>query len=365
MARPRLDHIAWAQRVPGAARFDLASSAVATPDLAAMGLPHRAGIDGDPFATLDRLERALGERLGAPGGRVLVTAGASEANAAVFAGLLEPGDEVLVEHPGYEPLRAVPEFFGAEVRTFPRSPDLPVAAAVRPALGPRTKLVVLTHLHNPSGAALSERDVEELEGLAGERELRLLADETYREAVAGEPATLASRSRCWVATSTLTKVFGLGGLRVGWVAGDDRTRERSANARNALSASPSQPGIALALALVPHLDPLRARAHELLAANRARWARFAGRHPELEPDPAPRGVTTCLRVPVPGGGDALAAHALARHALAVTPGSFFGDDTLVRIALGGEPDVFATALDALEQAVASFAGTRAVAGGTP
>src|SRR5258706_4799576 len=121
MSHPSMEHIAWARTVPRALAHNLADSAVATPDLEAMGLPFRAEFRGREDALLDRFERDWGQRLGAPEQRVIVTAGASEANAVVFLGLLQPGDEVLVESPGYEPHRLVPRWFGAAVRTFRRA----------------------------------------------------------------------------------------------------------------------------------------------------------------------------------------------------------------------------------------------------
>src|SRR5262245_46009754 len=98
-----VEHIAWSKYRAGDFRYNLADSAVAAPDLGALGLPSTAEVPAEGYRAQAELERMIGERLGSPAGRVLVTNGTSEANACVFAALLSPGDEVLTELPGYEP----------------------------------------------------------------------------------------------------------------------------------------------------------------------------------------------------------------------------------------------------------------------
>ena len=353
MPRPRLEHIVWAKTVPHHHRASLAESAVDAPDLAALGLPAMAGLPRDPRATFVALEAALATMVGAPGGRVLVTAGASEANAAVFAALLEPGDEVLVETPGYEPLRVVPGLFGACVRAFPRTADHPVAEAVAAALTSATRLVVITDPHNPTGARLDAADARALDALASRHHLHVLCDETFRDAATDPPGTWSALGDRWVCTSTLTKSYGLGGLRIGWAAAAPELRERIARAHDAFSAEPAQPSAALALALLPHLPTLRARTHAILARNRAQWEAFGARHPRFATAVPP--VITAFATPGGrGDGDAFAALAAERFDLALTPGRFFGAPQGVRIGLGAEPVRFDAAFALLERATEAF-----------
>jgi hypothetical protein len=356
MSRIPMQHIRWARaRMPGH-RHILADSAIFTPDLEALGLPHAATLPPEGYRAQEELERMLGARLGAPGGRVVVAAGASEANACVFAALLGPGDEALVEVPGYEPHRAVPLLFGATVRGFdrplaPGSRALP--DAVERALGPRTRLVVISDLHNPGGGALDPGDAEALEILAGKRGFRILCDETFRDAGGRPTGTLAARSNRWVATGSLTKSYGLGGLRIGWIAGDEATLTACVSAHEALSAQPSLLSVALARELVPHLDRLRERTHGILAANHAAFARLAARSAPLA-GPAVDGTTTWREFKGEDEGDRFAAFAGERFDVALARGSFFGRARGVRIALGGEPERFSAALSALEAAAAAF-----------
>ncbi len=334
----------------------LADSAIATPDLEALGLPHVATAPPEGYQAQADLERMLGERIGAPGGQVMVAAGASEANACVFGSLLGTGDEVLAEIPGYEPHRVVPTLFGATVRGFDRplaGPPGALAAAVEGALGPRTRLVVISDLHNPGGGALGEEDLRALETLAARRDLRLLCDETFRDAGDRPPATVAARSDRWVTTGSLTKSYGLGGLRIGWVAGDPRTLAACEEVHDALSAQPSLLSVALARALVPHLARLRARTHEILAANHGVFTRFAARSGRFA-GPAVQGTTTWREFAGEDEGDRFCEFAGERFGVALARGGFFGRPRGLRIALGNEPVRFEAAIQALERAAAAF-----------
>jgi hypothetical protein len=366
MSRPPLEHLAWSKAQQGRWRSSLADSAVVAPDLEALGLPHdlrlpRAGED-----PLPELERVLGARLGVPGGRVLVTAGASEANACVFAALLEPGEEVLLELPGYEPHRAVPPYFGVRVRTFARRREQAYGRlneAVASALTPATRLVMLTDLHNPSGTPLALEDAAALTALAERHGLWLVCDETFRDASHRPRGTWSALSGRWVTTSTLTKVYGLGGLRIGWVSGSAEVLARCAEAQNALSVEPARPSVALALALAPHLDTLRARTWAILAANGAAWREVSAAGLACDARVPTQGTTTFVEFSGPQDGDAFAAHAAERFELQVAPGRFFGEPRGVRLGLGGEPGRCAAALHVFQQAVRAFTETRATAGG--
>ena len=367
MSRLELNHIAWSKATGGRLKHDLSESAVDSPDLVELGLPHVTSLPRDAGSTLRQLESTIGERLHAPFGRVLITAGASEAIAAVFAGLIVAGDGVLVERPGYESHRSVAKRFGAKLRTFVRPRENGfggVAAAVEPMLTKDTRMVVFTHLHNPSGAPLEDADAAALNALSDKHGLWMVCDEAFRDASDRQTiGTMASRGPRWVSISSLTKSYGLGGLRIGWIAGGADALGRCADALNALSVTPSSPSVALALALAPHLDAVRSRTHEILRANHARWWELvmgldATASGGLDCGRAPHGTTTWAMFPGDTEGDEFAALTATRHDLAVTPGGFFGDSRGIRIGLGGEPDRFTEALDTFGKALEAYVAGR-------
>lgn len=352
MPRPILEHIVWAKSEPARHRFSLGESGVDPPDLHALGLPHAAGLPPQGERIVHELDHALGAWLGAPGGRAVVAAGASEANAAVFLGLFDPGDELLVEQPGYEPHRRVPEWFGLRVRPFERRPGASVTESVAAALGPATRGVVFTDAHNPTGARLAAADAVALTALAAARGVTLVCDETFRDADLGPIGTWSALGEPWVCTSTLTKVYGLGGLRIGWVTGAPARLERVARAVDGLSAVVAHPSAALALALLPHLAALRERAHRLLARHRARWQAFVTRDTRFAA-PAPL-ITVFPTFAAAGAGDRFAALAARAFDLAVVPGRLFGDARGIRIGFGATPERFDAAFAQLERAAAAF-----------
>lgn len=195
------------------------------------------GIDGD----VSGLVLQYGDHLGLPRLReqiaadgppltpddVLVTAGAAPALFVIATALLGEGDHALIEEPNYATNLETPRALGAAVETldlrFDESWELDLDR-LESALRPETKLVSLTYPHNPTGAMIDrptlERAVEIVErhGTA-----RLLVDETYRELAYGEPLPIAaSLSERALSVSSMSKTYGLPGLRIGWIVCRDR-----------------------------------------------------------------------------------------------------------------------------------------------
>src|SRR5262249_7539757 len=161
------------------------------------------------------------------------------------------------------PVRRFERPLGAEAEAL--------AAAVERALGPATRMVVVSDLHNPSGVTMSEPEAAALGRLAERLGFWILCDETYRDAALSVPrGGAATGGERWISTSSLTKSYGLGGLRIGWVAAGPKALERCAVLQNALSVLPAEPSVGLALGLIPHLERLRDRAHAILTLNHAR-----------------------------------------------------------------------------------------------
>ena len=149
--------------------------------------------------------------------------------------MLSPGDEVLVEHPGYEPLTRAAEGLGAVVRTFERRAEegfRVVPERVAAAVTPRTRVIVVTNLHNPSGVRTPDATLRELAQIAEARGAYLLVDEVYAPFdELPEDGVFRTSARKLapnvVAVSSLTKCYGLGMHRIGWVLGPSEIVERA------------------------------------------------------------------------------------------------------------------------------------------
>ena len=157
---------------------------------------------------------------------VLVTMGASEANFAIVAALVNPGDHVIVEHPNYTSLYDVPRALGCEVTFLPLTfenrfkPDLD---ELKRLIKPTTKLISFTHPNNPTGSMISEETLRELITIAESHDVYLMFDETYRELTFDRQLPCAATlSPKVVSISSMSKSFGLPGIRIGWLAAQDR-----------------------------------------------------------------------------------------------------------------------------------------------
>jgi aspartate/methionine/tyrosine aminotransferase len=300
------------------------------------------------------LREAIGARYGVPAESVVQAEGTSMGFHLVMAALAGPGDEVLIEHPWYEPLPAVARYLGAEVRRFERrhadgyavDPD-----AVARALSPRTRLVVLTNLHNPSGARMDNATLRAV-GEAAERVgARVLVDEVYLDALFEEtPRTAFHLGGPFVTTSSLTKVYGLGGLRCGWIFAEPALAHRIWRLTELYANVGVHVGERLGVVAFRHLDRVAARARTLLDANRAALTAFLAARDDLDATVPVLGTTAFPRLAV-GDTEAFCARLRERYETAVVPGHFFGAPAHVRLGLGLDPARFAEGLDRLGQAL--------------
>ena len=218
------EYMEWA-KTRSHARFNLASSGVAAFPLADLGARiEDLEICGDSGYGYGPLQERLARKAGVDPGRVVHAIGTSMANFLVLAATAGPGDEVLIEEPTYSLLVDAARWLRLDVRRFPRRADEGFRLdprEVEKAVTPRTRLIVLTNLHNPSSAFTPPEDLRAVGEAARGVGARVLVDEVYLEALAvlGRPwGSAAHLGPEFVVTSSLTKAYGLSGLRCGWAA---------------------------------------------------------------------------------------------------------------------------------------------------
>src|SRR5690606_39256154 len=209
----------------------------------------------------------IARRYGVAESQVVLAHGASMANHLACATLLEPGDDVLVEQPAYEPLVALPRYLRASVRAFDRRPEdgwrlNPDRVAA--ALTPRTRLVILSDLHNPTGVRAGEAELRALGEVAEARGFHVLVDGVYLEWLydGGVPSAARLGPR-FIVTSSLTKAYGLDGLRAGWILAPPEVADRIRRLEDLFSGHIAQPTQRLAAKALDRaaalLAPLRAQ----------------------------------------------------------------------------------------------------------
>lgn len=355
MPMPRAEYMVWAKSRPRV-RFDLAVSAVAACTLADLpGARDVIELTGSNDNGYPPLVEAIARTYGVSVSSVATAPGCSGANFLVFAALVGPGDDVLVERPAYDPLLVAPLLLGARVVRFERPADRGFAldpAAIAAAITPQTRLIVVTNPHNPSGALAREDVLREVGRLARRVGARVLVDEVYLDAGSEHPAQPAARlDGVFVSTSSLTKSYGLAGLRCGWVIAAPDVAEAVRRARDLVDATGAYPAERLGTLAFAHLDRLAARARQILAPNLARVRTFATGRPELAWLEPGGGTVVFPRVRGVESSDALTEWLAAHEDTAVVPGRFFEAPAHMRIGLGTDPATLEGGLRAVARAL--------------
>jgi aspartate/methionine/tyrosine aminotransferase len=330
------------------ARYNLATSGVGP--YALRDLPvdwSKLEINGDNPYGYRPLQHVIAAHHDVDPDCVVEAAGTSMANHLAMAALVEPGDEVLIEHPAYGLLMDTALYLQADVKRFPRTEESGYAvdpAAIRRAVTPRTRLIVITNLHNPSSVLTPEPVLREVGEIAHSVGALVLVDEVYLDAVYEDtPRTALHLGPEFVVTSSLTKIYGVSGLRCGWILARPELAWKMRRLNDVFGATPVHPGELLSVAAFEHLGLLRDRARRIVEADRARLAEFLDTHPEVS-TPRTRWGTTCfLRLPG-GDGDAFLERLRAEQDTGAVPGRFFEAPGHIRIGMGVNSEMFAEGL---------------------
>ena len=284
------------------------------------------------------LREAIAAKEGVAPESVVMADGTSMANMLALAALVEPGDEVLVERPTYEPLLAVLGFLGACIARFDRRAEDGFALdpdAVARAVTPATKLIVVTNLHNPSGAYADEAVLRRIAGLGP----RLLIDEVYRDAAfALRPRSAFHLSDRFVATNSLTKVYGLSGLRCGWILAEPVLAERMWRLNELFGVAQAHAGERLGCFALARLTEVAAGTAERLARNRALANAFFASRDDLDCAPMVHGITAFPRM-LSGDPEALDERLRIRFDTGIVPGRWFEAPQHFRLGVGGATEM--------------------------
>jgi aspartate/methionine/tyrosine aminotransferase len=276
------------------------------------------------------------------------------ANHLAMAALLDPGDEVLIEHPAYELLVSAALFLGAQVKRFARAEENGYAldpAAIRRVLTPKTRLIVVTNLHNPSSVLTRDPALREVGELAHSVGAHVLVDEVYLDAVYEDtPRTAYLLGPEFIVTNSLTKVYGLSGLRCGWILAQPDLARAMWRLNDLFGSIPAHSSESLSVAALDQLDFIRARARRVVEADRALLAEFLARQTAVSAPPTDWGTTAFVRLHG-GGVEALLARLRADYETTAVPGRFFEMPDHFRIGMGVNTGMFGEGLRRLELAL--------------
>jgi aspartate/methionine/tyrosine aminotransferase len=347
-------YLAWA-KLHASARFNLAPSGVL--DYPLSELPVRIEdleIGGTgPYGYPPLMER-LAAAAGVPQDCVVYTLGTSMANFIALTALVQRGDEVLIERPTYDPLLSILDHIGAKVRRFERLAEKGFKLGlgeIERKLTPQTRLVILCNLHNPSSTLTDENTMRQVGEMAAKVGARVLVDEVYLETLFDQPWRSAFHlGENFIITSSLTKAYGLSGIRCGWILAQPALVQRMWQIVDFTYGGHVHPAELMAIIALDNLDRVRDRARTLLEPNRKLVNEFLTKHPNLDCEPSRFGTTVFPRL---RAGDASKFVAMLREKFetSVVPGEFFELPQHFRIGFGGATDMVRAGLERIDAAL--------------
>jgi aspartate/methionine/tyrosine aminotransferase len=350
-------YLAWS-KLHSNARFNLAASGVLDCPLAE--LPVRIDnleIGGTgPYGYQPLMERLAG-KAGVSKECVVYTMGTSMANFVALTALVHRGDEVLIERPTYDPLLTVLDYIGAKVNRFERPAEKGFKLGLEELdynLTPHTRLVILCNLHNPSSALTDEIILQQVGAMAEKVGARVLVDEVYLETLFDYSWRSAFHLGAnFVVTSSLTKAYGLSGIRCGWILAQPELAQRMWQVVDFTYGSPVHPAELLGVVALDNLGRVRDRARRLLETNRMLVNEFLATHPDLDCEPSRFGTTVFPRLRL-GNSSEFAGMLREQFETSVVPGEFFEQPQRFRIGFCGATETVRGGLERLSDALGAF-----------
>jgi aspartate/methionine/tyrosine aminotransferase len=337
------EYMSWA-KLSSSAQFNLARSGMLPFPLRELSAPlDELEINGGGVYGYEPLTNAIALHYGVGPEKVFTAVGTSMANHLAMATLLEPGDEILLEHPVYEPIQAAAAYLKAKIIRFDRKQEKGFELdlnEIEQKITSHTKLIVITNLHNPSSVFTDRESLLQLQTIARKTGSHILVDEIYLDAVFDQHKISAIRlGPEFIVTSSLTKVYGLSGLRCGWVLAEPELIHKMWRLDDLFAASPVYIAQQLSVIAFAKLEKIKRRTQELLSANRTILNRFFDSRKDLETIRTPYGTTS---FPKWKSGNTESVCDLLRHKYdtSIVPGRFFGLNDHFRIGLCCESEEF-------------------------
>jgi len=359
---PEMPYLRWAKAMP-AADINLARSGVEhcpvsklqlRPSDIVANLPVRYG-----YAPL---KEAIARRYRVDTDQVFtVSGGTTFANWVATVAALDGSPtrtEVIVERPTYEQVLQIPRSLGCRVRRLDRRFDRGYAIDLdefASLVTSKTRLAIVTNLHNPSGARIDMPTLRAMALILARVKAFLLVDEVYLECLFGPTST--KTDSCVhagpnvITTNSLTKAYGLDGLRAGWILGPPAIIERAIKIHNLVANNGVAPGERMALAAFKHLPDISTRSHKLLDPNLRRVRRFLEREPRFTAHVPEGGNVIFPHLPPGIDGDALVDRLRDRYSTLIVPGRFFEAPRHVRLSFGIRGERLERGLDNITRAL--------------
>jgi aspartate/methionine/tyrosine aminotransferase len=309
-------------------------------------------------AGADGLREAIAEMHGVSAECVQIVTGASEALLVLMWLAAEPGANVILPRPGFTTFSALPESLGIETRFYSLRKENNFSIDVEEIMklaDERTNLILVNSPHNPTGATMSDAEMERLHEFTSTRGIQLVSDEVYHPIYHGRETQSASQLPQATVVHDFSKAFSLPGIRTGWmIEHDPKRRERYWNARAYFSISNNSAGEKLAEIAMRRRDVVLRKTHEAARQNLEHLDRFMAGHRETLGWVRPQGGMTAFPWLVSGENARPFCQAAAERGVLLAPGDCFDAASHFRLGFAATGDEFPAALDRLGEFVKSW-----------
>lgn len=313
----------------------------------------------------DGLREAIAEMQGVSSEAVQVTTGASEALLVLMWLAAEPGANVVLPQPGFPTFSALPQSLGLETRFYRvrRENNFRIDLdEIKRLTDSRTKLVLINNPHNPTGATVSDAELDELHAFTSSRNIQLVCDEVYHPIYHGHATHSAGRLPHATVIHDFSKAFPLAGTRVGWmVERDAKRRQEYCNARSYFSVSNTTAGEFLAEIGMRHRDAILKRTQEAASRNLVLLDRFMQEHREVIGWIRPRGGMTAFPWLTSGENTRAFCEKAVERGILLAPGECFDAPAHFRLGFAASGEMFPNALARLGELAESWSAKRMTA----
>ena len=321
-----------------------------------LGYSRPAGAEG--------LRAAIAEMQDVDVDAVQVVTGASEAILILMWLAAESGANVVLPQPGYPPFSALPESLGIEIRYYAVRKENEFRIdleEIKRLVDRNTKLILVNSPHNPTGAIISDAELDSLHEFTSWRGVQLVSDEVYHPIYHGQATRSASRLPHATVIHDFSKAFPLAGVRTGWmIEHDTRRRERYWNARTHFSISNNTAGEMLAEIAMRRRDIVLGKTQETATRNLRQLASFMSEHRETLGWIPPRGGLTAFPWLISGESSRVFCQAAAEQGILLAPGDCWDAPTShFRLGFAAVTDKFPDALGRLDAFVRSWSAVNA------
>jgi aspartate/methionine/tyrosine aminotransferase len=311
----------------------------------------------------DSLRGAIAEMQDVPVEAVQVVTGASEALMALMWLAAEPGVNVILPLPGFTTFSALPESLGLETRFyrlrrengFRIDPD-----EIKRLADSKTKLILINSPHNPTGATITDDEMEALDDFAAERGIQLVSDEVYHPIYHERPTKSAARLPHVTVVSDLSKAFSIAGVRTGWmIEHNAQRRQQYWTARAYFTITNTTTGEILSEIAIRKRDVVLGRAQETATRNLRVLDRFMADHRDVLGWIPPQGGMTAFPWLVNGENERPFCRAATEHGILLAPGDCFDMPSHFRLGFAAAGDNFSKALERFGMFVKSWSAKMA------